>query len=947
MELAKSFEPRAIEAKWYPFWESNGLFRPSGAAGAAPFCIQLPPPNVTGTLHMGHAFQQTLMDLMVRYHRMRGDNTLWQVGTDHAGIATQIVVEQQLKAKGQSRHDLGRENFVERVWAWKEESGSAITQQMRRLGTSADWSRERFTMDEGLSAAVLETFVRLHADGLIYRGKRLVNWDPTLGTAVSDLEVDNEEEQGKLWQIRYPFADGSGSVVVATTRPETMLGDMAVAVNPDDERYAGLIGKQVTLPLTGRTIPIIADDYVDREFGTGAVKITPAHDPNDWQIGQRHGLTPLSILDLTAKINENAPEKYRGMDRYVARKAVLADLEAAGLLVSEKAHTMVVPRCGRTGVVVEPMLTDQWFVDMRKPAPATHPYFPGKSIQDLCLAAVSDAGLPAGAPGSGEHLRFVPGEWLSTYYNWINNIQDWCISRQLWWGHQIPAWYDDAGNVYVARSEADARAAAKAKLGREPQTFVRDEDVLDTWFSSALWCHSTLGWPADTPELRTFLPSSVLVTGFDIIFFWVARMIMTTTYFTGHVPFRDVYINAIVRDEEGQKMSKSKGNVIDPIDLIDGVDLPTLVTKATSNMMDPRQAEKIAARTRKNYPEGIPAFGADAVRFTFASLATFNRTLNFDLARCEGYRNFCNKLWNATRFVLMNLESKDCGQDASLPQSHTFVDRWLLGRLQQAKHDIATGITQFRFDLAAKALYEFVWDEYCDWYVELAKVQMADADAAGDAAAARGTRSMLVRELEATLRLAHPFVPFITEELWQTVGPLAGKAGASISTQPFPVAHLERVDAAADAKMATLKSLVNACRALRGEMKVSPAARPPLFVAGDAALLGEFTRYLKPLAKVSDVRIVDTLPASDAPVEIVGEFRLMLHIEVDPVAERERIGKEKARIEGEVGKARAMLGKESFVAKAPEAVVAEMRSRLAGFEATLAKLEEQYQRLAG
>jgi len=945
MELAKSFEPHAIEAKWYPFWESHGLFRPSGAPGAKPFCIQLPPPNVTGTLHMGHAFQQTLMDLMVRYHRMRGDNTLWQVGTDHAGIATQIVVEQQLKAAGQSRHDLGRAQFVERVWAWKEESGSAITQQMRRLGTSADWSRERFTMDEGLSAAVLETFVRLYDDGLIYRGKRLVNWDPTLGTAVSDLEVDSEEEQGKLWQIRYPFADNSGSVVVATTRPETMLGDMAVAVNPEDERYAGLIGKQVTLPLTGRTIPIIADDYVDREFGTGAVKITPAHDFNDWQIGQRHGLTPLSILDLTAKINENAPEKYRGMDRYAARKAVLADLEAAGLLVSEKAHTMVVPRCGRTGVVVEPMLTDQWFVNMRRPAPASHPFFPGKSIQDLCLAAVSDAGLPPGAPGSGENLRFVPGEWLSTYYNWINNIQDWCISRQLWWGHQIPAWYDEAGNVYVARSEADARAAAKAKLGREPQSFVRDEDVLDTWFSSALWCHSTLGWPADTPELRTFLPSSVLVTGFDIIFFWVARMIMTTTYFTGHVPFRDVYINAIVRDEEGQKMSKSKGNVLDPLDLIDGVDVETLVTKATSNMMDPRQAEKIAARTRKNYPEGIPAFGADAVRFTFASLATFNRTLNFDLNRCEGYRNFCNKLWNATRFVLMNLEGKDCGQDASLPQTHTFVDRWLLGRLQQAKHDIATGIEQFRFDLAAKALYEFVWDEYCDWYVELAKVQMADADAAGDAAAARGTRSMLVRELEATLRLAHPFVPFITEELWQTVAPLAGKSGESISTQPFPTAHMERVDAAADAKMATLKALVNACRALRGEMKVSPAARPPLFVTGDAALLGELTRYLKPLAKVADVRIVDELPAGDAPVEIVGDFRLMLHIEVDPAAERERIGKEKARIEGEIVKARAKLGNESFVARAPAAVVEQERARLAAFEATLAKLAAQHQRL--
>ncbi|MFO1412461.1 MAG: valine--tRNA ligase [Burkholderiales bacterium] len=945
MELAKSFEPRAIEAKWYPFWESHGLFRPSGATGAKPFCIQLPPPNVTGTLHMGHAFQQTLMDLMVRYHRMRGDDTLWQVGTDHAGIATQIVVEQQLKAAGQSRHDLGRAKFVERVWAWKEESGSAITQQMRRLGTSADWSRERFTMDEGLSAAVLETFVRLYDYGLIYRGKRLVNWDPTLGTAVSDLEVDSEEEQGKLWQIRYPFADGSGSVVVATTRPETMLGDMAVAVNPADERYTAVLGKQVTLPLTGRTIPVIADDYVDREFGTGAVKITPAHDFNDWQIGQRHGLTPLSILDLTAKINDNAPAKYRGMDRYAARKAILADLEAAGLLVSEKAHTMVVPRCGRTGVVVEPMLTDQWFVNMRRPAPAAHPFFPGKSIQDLCLAAVSDAGLPAGAPGSGENLRFVPGEWLSTYYNWINNIQDWCISRQLWWGHQIPAWYDEAGNVYVARSEADARAAAKAKLGREPQSFVRDEDVLDTWFSSALWCHSTLGWPADTPELRTFLPSSVLVTGFDIIFFWVARMIMTTTYFTGHVPFRDVYINAIVRDEEGQKMSKSKGNVLDPLDLIDGVDLETLVAKATSNMMDPRQAERVEKRTRKQYPNGIPSFGADAVRFTFASLATFNRTLNFDLNRCEGYRNFCNKLWNATRFVLMNVEGKDCGLDEALPKSLTFVDRWLLGRLQRAKHDIATAIDQFRFDLAAKALYEFVWDEYCDWYVELAKVQMADADAAGDAAAARGTRSTLVRELEATLRLAHPFVPFITEELWQTVAPLAGKAGESVSTQPFPVAHMERVDAAADAKMATLKALVNACRALRGEMKVSPDKRPPLFVAGDAALAGELARYLKLLAKVSEVRIVDELPASDAPVEIVGDFRLMLHIEVDPAAERERIGKEKARIEGEIGKARAKLGNESFVARAPAAVVEQERARLAGFEATLAKLDQQYQRL--
>ena len=947
MELAKSFEPQAIEARWYPLWESRGWFQASMQEGAPPFCIQLPPPNVTGTLHMGHAFQQTLMDLLVRYHRMRGDNTLWQVGTDHAGIATQIVVEQQLAQKKQTRHDLGREKFVERVWEWKEESGSAITRQMRRLGASADWSRERFTMDEGLSAAVLETFVRLFDDGLIYRGKRLVNWDPKLRTAVSDLEVESEEVQGKLWQIRYPLADGSGSIVVATTRPETMLGDVAVAVNPNDERYTAMIGKKVSLPLTGRTIPVIADDYVDRDFGTGAVKITPAHDFNDWAVGQRHGLAPISIFALDVTVNANAPQKYRGLDRYVARKAVLADLADAGLLVSEKAHAMVVPRSGRTGEVVEPMLSDQWFVDMRKAAPASHPFFPGKSIQDLCLAAVSESGLPPGAPGSGETVRFVPAEWLNTYNQWLNNIQDWCISRQLWWGHQIPAWYDDAGNCYVARNEADARAQAKAKLGREPTSFTRDADVLDTWFSSALWCHSTLGWPAQTKELATFLPSSILITGFDIIFFWVARMIMTTTYFTGHVPFRDVYINAIVRDEEGNKMSKSKGNVIDPIDLVDGVDLETLVTKATSNMMDPRQAEKVAARTRKQFPDGIPSFGADAVRFTFASLATFNRTLNFDLNRCEGYRNFCNKLWNATRFALMNVEGKDVGLDESQPKTLTFVDRWLLGRLQQAKHDIATGIDTFRFDLAAKALYEFVWDEFCDWYLELAKVQLAAADASGDAAAARGTRSVLVRELEAALRLAHPFIPFITEELWQTVAPLAGKKGESISLQPFPKANFDRVDPAADAKMRTLKDLVNACRALRGEMKVSPALRPPLFVTGDSALLGELTPYLQALGKVTEVNIVGELPPTDAPMQVVGDFRMMLHIEVDPQAERERIGKEQTRLDAEIAKAQAKLGNEGFVARAPAAVVAQERERLAGFIAIREKLQEQLQRLRG
>jgi len=947
MELAKSFEPHAIEAKWYPLWEARGYFKPSYTAGAKPYCIQLPPPNVTGTLHMGHAFQQTLMDVMIRYHRMRGFNTLWQVGTDHAGIATQIVVEQQLKAAGQTRHDLGREAFIERVWQWKEESGSTITHQMRRLGAAADWSRERFTMDEGLSAAVRETFVRLHEDGLIYRGKRLVNWDPKLMTAVSDLEVDSDEEQGRIWEIAYPLADGSGSLVVATTRPETMLGDTAVAVHPEDDRYRAFVGKRVRLPLSGREIPVVADDYVDREFGTGVVKITPAHDFNDWAVGQRHQLPALSIFNLDATINDNAPAPYRGLDRYAARKAVVADLAALNLVVSEKAHRMIVPRCGRTGEIVEPMLTDQWYVAMRTPAPASHPLWPGKTIQQLCLDAVSDGGIVDPQTGEAGRVRFVPGEWISTYLHWINNIQDWCISRQLWWGHQIPAWYDENGNVYVARTEDDARAQATRALGRAPATFRRDDDVLDTWFSSALWCHSTLGWPGDTRELRTFLPSSVLVTGFDIIFFWVARMIMTTTLFTGKVPFRDVYINALVRDEEGQKMSKSKGNVLDPLDLIDGVDVEALVAKRTSNLMNPRQADTIAKRTRKQFPNGIPSFGADAVRFTFASLATFNRTLNFDLNRCDGYRNFCNKLWNATRFVLMNVEGRDVGLDESLPHDYTFVDRWLIGRLQQAKHDIIENLAAYRFDLAAKALYEFVWDEYCDWYVELAKVQLGRADAAGDDAAARGTRSMLVRELEATLRLAHPFMPFISEELWQILGPLAGKKGDTISLQPFPQAHFERVDETANARMAVLKDIVNACRTLRGEMGLSPAQKVPLIAAGDRATLTELAPYLVPLVKLSDVRIVDVLPEGDSPVQIVGDYRLMLHIEVDVAAERERIAKDIARHEGEIAKAQTKLANEGFVARAPGAVVEQERARLAGFNATLAKLREQYTRLGG
>jgi valyl-tRNA synthetase len=950
MELAKSFEPHAIEAKWYPLWESRGYFRPSYAPGAPPFCIQLPPPNVTGTLHMGHAFQLTLMDVLTRWHRMRGDNTLWQLGTDHAGIATQIVVENQLKAEGTSRHDLGRAQFVERVWKWKHESGSTITNQMRRLGTSGDWSRERFTMDEGLSAAVLETFVRLHDDGLIYRGKRLVNWDPTLGTAVSDLEVDNEEEQGTLWEIRYPLAGtdqaGASEVIVATTRPETMLGDVAVAVNPEDARYKHLIGKQVTLPLTGRSIPVIADAYVDMAFGTGFVKITPAHDFNDWQIGQRHNLTPIPILNLDATINENAPAKYRGLDRFAARKAVLADLTAQGFLVGAKPHRMVVPRCGRTGEIVEPMLTDQWFFAMKTPAPSTHPLWPGRTIQDLCLAAVGD-GLESPGTGQKNRVEFVPDQWLSTYLHWINNIQDWCISRQLWWGHRIPAWYDEAGNIYVARTEAEARAKAKAKLGREPATLEQDPDVLDTWFSSALWCHSTLGWPAETLELRTFLPSSVLVTGFDIIFFWVARMIMMTTYFTGEVPFLTVYINAIVRDEEGQKMSKSKDNVLDPIDLIDGIDVATLAAKRAGNVMDARTADSIARRTKKQFPNGIPAFGADALRFTFASLATYGRTLNFDLSRCDGYRNFCNKLWNATRFVLMNAEGKDCGLDPANLRALSFVDRWLLGRLQRAKQDIAENLGIFRFDLAAKALYEFVWDEYCDWYVECAKVQLQRADRSDDAPAARGTRSVLVRELEATLRLAHPFIPFITEELWQSVAPLAGKSGETISLQPFPMANFERFDAAADREMALLKDLVGACRALRGGMGLSPALKVPLLVVGEPDALERYAPYVVPLAKVSEVRIVDELPETDAPVEIVGGTRLMLHIDVDPATERARIAKEVARIEGDMAKAVAKLANEGFVARAPAHVVEQERARLAAFAATLEQLKPQLERLSG
>jgi valyl-tRNA synthetase len=938
MELDKSFEPAVIEAKWYPFWESRGLFKPSMKSGAPAFCIQLPPPNVTGTLHMGHAFQHTLIDVLIRYHRMQGDNTLWQAGTDHAGIATQIVVENQLKAEGKSRLELGRDKFVERVWAWKEESGSTITRQMRRLGSSCDWSRERFTMDPGLSSAVVETFVRLYDDGLIYRGTRLVNWDPKLGTAVSDLEVESEEETGTLWEIRYPLADGSGDLTVATTRPETMLGDVAVAVNPDDPRYAHLVGKEVALPLTGRHIPVIADAYVDMAFGTGAVKITPAHDVNDWEIGQRHGLTPITIFMLDATLNDNAPEKYRGLDRYVARAAVLADLRSAGLLSGEKAHKMVVPRCGRTGEVIEPMLTDQWFVAMTKPAPATHAFLGGKSFKDICLQAVNGGLASAGAKAS-DPIRFVPDHWTSTYNHWLDNVHDWCISRQLWWGHRIPAWYDEQGNIVVARSVEEA----SRKSGKPATALRQDQDVLDTWFSSALWCHSTLGWPEETRELDMFLPSSVLVTGFDIIFFWVVRMIMMTTYFTGKLPFRDVYINSIVRDEEGQKMSKSKGNVLDPLDLIGGTSLDDLVAKQTQGLLLEKQSAAIEKRTRRQFPNGIAGFGADAVRFTFASLATFGRTLNFDLSRCDGYRNFCNKLWNATRFVLMNVEGRDVGLDPSEPTRFSVADRWIRSRVQRAEAEIAGHLAAYRFDLAAKSIYELVWDEYCDWYVELAKVQLQHGDEIGQ----RATRQTLVRVLETMLRLAHPFIPFITEELWQKVAPLAGVSGESISVQSYPSPDAALLDPEAESEVARIKDRTVALRTLRSKMGVSPAQRIAAFASGDKASLGATSAYVVALAKLSGLEIVDELPRHDAPVEVVGSDRLMLHIEVDLVGERARLTKELARLQFDVVGARVKLANASFVERAPAAVVAEQRARLQANEATLDKVKAQLDRLSG
>jgi len=942
--MDKSFDPKPLESKWYARWEQAGVFAPHG--NGDPYCILLPPPNVTGTLHMGHAFQQTIMDALIRYHRMRGFRTLWQGGTDHAGIATQKIVENQLAAQGKTRHDLGREKFVERVWEWKQESGSTITNQMRRLGASMDWSRERFTMDEGLSAAVRKVFVQWYRDGLLYRGKRLVHWDPVLMTAVSDLEVNNEEKDGNLWSIRYPSSDGGAGVVVATTRPETMLGDVAVAVHPEDERYAALVGKTLTLPLTGREIPVIADDYVDREFGTGAVKITPAHDFNDWQIGARHKLAPRVILTLDAKINDDAPQKYRGMDRFAARKAVLADLESQGLLVETKKHKLQVPISQRSDAVIEPMLTDQWFLDLTSDVRVDGKPGPGgrKAITEPALNAVQ----------SGQ-IRFVPENWSTTYNQWLENIQDWCVSRQLWWGHRIPAWFDEAGNIFVGEDEADALAHATTKpVGALRQ----DEDVLDTWFSSALWPFSTMGWPGDGPvredghvvanwpQDQTYLPSAVLVTGFDIIFFWVARMVMAAQYFTGKVPFREVYINAIVRDAEGQKMSKSKGNTIDPLDLIDGISLDALVKKSTASLLIPQVREKVEKRIRKDYPDGIAAVGADALRFTFAALATYGRTINFDLKRAEGYKNFCNKLWNAARFVLMNCENFSVPAGAVLAP-RTDAEKWILTRFARALGEVDAQITLYRFDLVAQALYEFTWNEFCDWFLELAKPAL-NGD---DSAAADSTRHTLLYVLEALLRALHPIIPFITEEIWHEVAPKLGGVADSVSTQSYPRASDYASDADAEAETEWLKAVIMQLRRIRSEMNIAPRKPVPLLLDGgtemDRARAAKCAAQIGFLATIESQRWLDAgerEPASAAA--IVGEMKLLIPLAglIDVDAELARLDKEIKRLDGEIAKSNAKLA--NFGPNTPATVVAQEKQRVAERTTQLKGLREQFERLS-
>jgi len=918
--MDKTFEPQSIEQQCYKSWEEAGLFKASGSGD--PYCILLPPPNVTGSLHMGHGFQQTIMDALTRYHRMKGDNTLWQVGTDHAGIATQMVVERQLNAEGKTRHDLGREDFIKKVWEWKEHSGGTITGQMRRLGTSPDWSREVFTMDEDLSKAVTEVFVKLHEEGLIYRGKRLVNWDPVLHTAVSDLEVLNEEEDGHMWHMRYPLADGSGELVVATTRPETMLGDTAVAVHPDDERYQGFIGKEIKLPITGRLIPVIADDYVDQEFGTGCVKITPAHDFNDYDMGKRHNLPMINILTDDAKINDDAPEAYSGLDRFDARKQIVADLEAQGSLVKIEPHKLKVPRGDRTGAVIEPYLTDQWYV----------------AVESLAKPAIE-------AVESGE-IRFVPENWNKTYYQWMHNIQDWCISRQLWWGHRIPAWYDENGKVFVGRTEEEVRA--KHGLGSDV-ALSQDDDVLDTWFSSALWPFATMGWPEETPDIETFVPSSVLVTGFDIIFFWVARMIMMTKKFTGKIPFKDIYITGLIRDENGDKMSKSKGNVLDPIDLIDGIDIESLVTKRTAGMMQPQLAEKIAKRTRKQFPDGIQAYGTDALRFTFAAMASTSRDINFDMARVEGYRNFCNKIWNASRFVLMNTEEHDTGRDGG-EMVLSMADRWIWAKFQQTLVEFEKALEDYRFDIAAQTVYEFTWNQFCDWYLELTKPVLSN-DASTDAEK-RGTRHTLINVLESLLRLLHPLMPFITDTIWQRVVPqsaLKVEEGASIMVQAFPEVDAAKQDDKVLADIEWVKKFIVGIRNIRGEMDISPNKPLNALLKNvrdeDARRLDAAKAFLDKLSKLETVTILkDGEEAPASATALVGEMEILIPMAglIDKDAELARITKAMEKIEKDVSRTRGKLGNEKFVSNAPEAVIEKERGKLEEGEKALAKLKEQF-----
>ena len=918
--MDKTFEPKSIEQQCYQSWESSGMFKASGEG--EPYCILLPPPNVTGSLHMGHGFQQTIMDVLTRYHRMKGDNTLWQVGTDHAGIATQMVVERQLNAQGKTRHDLGREEFVEKIWDWKAQSGGTITQQMRRMGTSPDWDREVFTMDDNLSQAVTEVFVKLHEEGLIYRGKRLVNWDPVLHTAVSDLEVLNEEEAGFMWHMRYPLADGSGELVVATTRPETMLGDTAVAVHPEDERYADLVGKEIKLPITGRLIPIIADDYVDPEFGTGCVKITPAHDFNDYDMGKRHNLPMVNVLTADAKINDEAPEAYRGMDRFDARKQIVADLDSAGLLVKIDDHKLKVPRGDRTGAVIEPFLTDQWYV----------------AVESLAKPAIE-------AVETGE-IRFVPENWNKTYYQWMHNIQDWCISRQLWWGHRIPAWYDDEGNIYVGRDEAEVRA--KHSLG-DGISLTQDEDVLDTWFSSALWPFATLGWPKETPELETFLPSSVLVTGFDIIFFWVARMIMMTKKFTGKIPFKDIYITGLIRDESGDKMSKSKGNVLDPIDLIDGIELEDLVNKRTSGMMQPQLAEKIAKRTRKQFPDGIQAYGTDALRFTFAAMASTSRDINFDMGRVEGYRNFCNKIWNASRFVLMNTETEDTGRDGG-EMALSLADHWILAKFQQTLKEFEQALADYRFDIAAQTAYEFTWNQFCDWYLELTKPVLNSEDSTP--AQKRGTRHTLINMLESMLRLLHPFMPFITEEIWQKVAPLSAVKDEtqSIMVQPFPTQDTALQDDQVLADIEWVKRFIVGIRNIRGEMDISP--NKPLNAKlrnvsdEDRRRIDTARVFIDRLARLESIDILaEGEQAPPSATAIVGDMEILIPMAglIDKDAELARLSKAIDKTEKDLSRVQGKLANEKFVSNAPDAVIEKERSKLDEAEKQLSKLKEQYE----